>query len=69
MRILVEGRENVGVTAGASAPESLVQLILARLAEFGVTAVRELEGESESVVFQMPPELETDEALGHRHLR
>jgi len=51
------GRPRVGVTAGASAPERLVQLILDRLAELGVTGHVELAGEPEEVVFQMPREL------------
>ena len=50
----VEGHRIVGVTAGASAPEELVQLILARLTDLGVPVARELEGERETVVFQMP---------------
>ena len=50
----VEGATTVGVTAGASAPEELVQLILDRLDELGVTRTRELDGEKETVVFQMP---------------
>ena len=50
----VEGHRTVGVTAGASAPEELVQLILARLKDLGVPVARELEGERETVVFQMP---------------
>lgn len=48
------GKSAVGLTAGASAPEELVQLIQARLGELGVTSVRELDGEPETVVFQMP---------------
>jgi 4-hydroxy-3-methylbut-2-enyl diphosphate reductase len=48
------GKGTVGVTAGASAPEDLVQLILARLRELGVPNSRELDGEKETVVFQMP---------------
>jgi 4-hydroxy-3-methylbut-2-enyl diphosphate reductase len=48
----------VGVTAGASAPEALVNLVLARLNELGVESTSELEGEPEEVVFQMPPELQ-----------
>ena len=48
----------VGVTAGASAPEALVNLVLARLTELGVESTSELEGEPEEVVFQMPPELQ-----------
>ncbi|MBL6757775.1 MAG: 4-hydroxy-3-methylbut-2-enyl diphosphate reductase [Planctomycetes bacterium] len=50
----VAGKKTVGVTAGASAPEDLVQLILARLRELGVRNTRELDGEKETVVFQMP---------------
>lgn len=53
----VAGKARVGVTAGASAPEDLVQMILGRLRELGVSSVREAEGERESVVFQMPAEL------------
>jgi 4-hydroxy-3-methylbut-2-enyl diphosphate reductase len=54
----LEGKAQVGVTAGASAPEVLVQQILARLRELGVDDVREVLGEPEAVVFQMPAELE-----------
>ena len=50
----LEGKQSVGVTAGASAPESLVQLILERLKELGVTTIQELEGEPENVVFHLP---------------
>ena len=47
--------ERVGVTAGASAPESLVQGVLARLAGLGrLTAVRELPGPVENVTFRLP---------------
>jgi len=52
-----EGVERVGVTAGASAPEALVQQILERMRGLGVSDVREMDGERETVVFQMPPEL------------
>ena len=52
-----ENCENIGVTAGASAPKALVDLVLARLAELGVDDLIELDGETEEVVFQMPPEL------------
>ena len=47
----------VGVTAGASAPEILVQRVVERLAEMGVGGVTEMDGESESVVFNLPTEL------------
>lgn len=53
-----DGVTSVGVTAGASAPEALLELIMQRLTELGVTNVREMEGEPETVVFKMPPELE-----------
>lgn len=47
----------IGVTAGASAPESLVQQVLARLSELGVGSVREMDGERETVTFKLPDEL------------
>ena len=53
----VAGRRHVGVTAGASAPDVLVQGVLDRLRELGAGAVRELEGEPESMVFALPKEL------------
>lgn len=53
----LEGKTAVGVTAGASAPEILVERILARLAQSGVDSVREVEGELETITFKMPPEL------------
>jgi 4-hydroxy-3-methylbut-2-enyl diphosphate reductase len=51
------GHERIGVTAGASAPEALVAQILARLEELGVGRTLEMDGDPETVVFQMPPEL------------
>ena len=53
----VAGRRHIGVTAGASAPDVLVQGVLARLRELGAGAVRELSGEPESMVFALPKEL------------
>ena len=53
----LEGKTAVGVTAGASAPEILVERILERLAQSGVDEVREVEGELETITFKMPPEL------------
>ena len=47
----------VGLTAGASAPEELVERVIARLRDFGPVAVNEMEGGQESVVFSLPPEL------------
>ena len=51
------GRQRIGVTAGASAPESLVQDVVTRLREAGATSVRELDGEPEDMVFALPKEL------------
>src|SRR5690606_32517370 len=53
----VDGRRHIGVTAGASAPDVLVEGVLDRLRALGATAVRELEGEPESMVFALPKEL------------
>ena len=50
-------RRCVGVTAGASAPEVLVQGVIARLQFLGGGAVRELHGEPENMVFALPKEL------------
>ena len=51
------GKSRIGVTAGASAPEVLVQGVIARLQELGGGAVRELHGEPEDMVFALPKEL------------
>jgi 4-hydroxy-3-methylbut-2-enyl diphosphate reductase len=48
------GVENVGVTAGASAPEVLVREVVARLRHLGAETVTEIWGEDESVVFPLP---------------
>ncbi len=53
----IAGRKRVGVTAGASAPEVLVEQLVARLKELGAASVRPLEGITESVVFTLPREL------------
>ena len=50
----LDGRPRVGVTAGASAPEVLVQEVIARLRSLGAKSVRQLEGVAENVVFPMP---------------
>ncbi len=53
----LDGKTRIGVTAGASAPESLVQGVVARLRESGALAVRELDGDVENVTFALPKEL------------
>jgi 4-hydroxy-3-methylbut-2-en-1-yl diphosphate reductase len=53
----LQGKQRVGITAGASAPEVLVQKVIARLKELGAVNVREAEGISEDVVFPLPKAL------------
>jgi 4-hydroxy-3-methylbut-2-enyl diphosphate reductase len=53
----IAGKRRVGVTAGASAPEVLVNELIARLKELGAESVRALPGITESVVFTLPREL------------
>ena len=48
------GKSRIGVTAGASAPEHLVDDVIARLRALGAKSVRELEGIEENVTFPMP---------------
>jgi 4-hydroxy-3-methylbut-2-enyl diphosphate reductase len=47
----------VGITAGASAPEELVQEVIRRLKDFGDVVVEEFAGVDEKVQFKLPPEL------------
>ena len=56
-RAWIDGRRCVGVTAGASAPESLVQGVVERLREWGASTVENLSGEPENVTFALPKEL------------
>jgi len=51
------GRMNIGVTAGASAPEVLVKGVIAKLQSLGAGPVSELDGEPENIVFALPKEL------------
>ncbi len=50
----IAGRKRFGVTAGASAPEVLVDAVIARLKSLGATSVRALDGATENVVFPLP---------------
>lgn len=51
------GKQKIGVSAGASAPEILVKEVIAQLQQMGASQVRELQGVTESVVFQLPKNL------------
>jgi 4-hydroxy-3-methylbut-2-enyl diphosphate reductase len=50
----LEGKARIGVTAGASAPEILVQQVIDRLKELGAKSVRTLSGVEENVTFPLP---------------
>jgi 4-hydroxy-3-methylbut-2-enyl diphosphate reductase len=50
----VDGKRAVGVTAGASAPDVLVRDVIERLRSLGAESVREFDGISENVTFQLP---------------
>ncbi|MBU0621903.1 MAG: 4-hydroxy-3-methylbut-2-enyl diphosphate reductase [Gammaproteobacteria bacterium] len=54
----LQGKQRVGITAGASAPEVLVREVIKRLMELGATGVREAEGIEENVVFPIPKALD-----------
>ena len=51
------GGKRIGITAGASAPEILVQEVIARLREWGAAPAREMQGRPENIVFSLPREL------------
>ena len=53
----LEGHETVGLTAGASSPEVLVDRVIARLAEFGFDEREDVEIAREDVFFRLPAEL------------
>ncbi len=53
----LQGKYCAGISAGASAPEVLVQEVIARLKELGAISVRELTGIEENVVFPLPKAL------------
>lgn len=50
----LQGKHRIGVTAGASAPEVLVQAVIDKLKSFGAKSVRVLDGVEEHVTFPMP---------------
>jgi 4-hydroxy-3-methylbut-2-enyl diphosphate reductase len=58
----IAGKRRIGVTAGASAPEVLVQAVIDRLKELGAASVRALEGVEENVTFPLPKGLTGDPA-------
>jgi 4-hydroxy-3-methylbut-2-enyl diphosphate reductase len=53
----LEGKQSVGITAGASAPEVLVKEVVDKLIALGGSSPQELQGQEENVVFSLPKEL------------
>ena len=55
----LQGVENIGVTAGASAPAELVENVINRLREWGIESVLNQDGQQENIVFSLPKELKS----------
>lgn len=55
-----EGKTHIGLTAGASAPEVLVQQVIERIRSFGAVSVRKMDGIEETVKFPLPKGLKVD---------
>jgi 4-hydroxy-3-methylbut-2-enyl diphosphate reductase len=60
----LEGKKCIGLTAGASAPEVLVEEVIRKLKEWGAEKVSEAPGIRERVVFSLPKELVQQQAAG-----
>ena len=58
------GQSCVGLTAGASAPDVLVQAVITRLRELGAVSVRSLSGVQETMKFPLPKGLKSDQQAG-----
>ena len=56
----LHGKSRIGLTAGASAPDILVQQVITRLREMGAVSVRTLAGIQETVKFPLPKGLRQD---------
>jgi 4-hydroxy-3-methylbut-2-enyl diphosphate reductase len=65
----LEGVRTVGITAGASAPEHLVQQAVEFFKPMGISRVEELDGIREDVVFALPPEIQKDLPAGSKAAR
>ncbi|MDP8170381.1 4-hydroxy-3-methylbut-2-enyl diphosphate reductase [Pasteurella skyensis] len=57
----LENVETIGITAGASAPEVLVQSVVSHLKALGANTIKELEGCEENTIFEVPKELRIKE--------
>ena len=56
----LEGRQRVGLTAGASAPEILVKQVIDRIKALGAVSVRKMDGIEETIKFPLPKGLKAD---------
>ena len=54
----LKGKNYIGLTAGASAPAELVENVIAKLRECGVTVVTNQDGKEENIVFSLPKDLQ-----------
>jgi 4-hydroxy-3-methylbut-2-enyl diphosphate reductase len=59
----LDGRRHLGITAGASTPDFLVEQVVARLKSWGFTSIREVEWTQEDVRFALPGELQAENPL------
>ncbi|MFM2037044.1 MAG: hypothetical protein RL459_2309 [Pseudomonadota bacterium] len=57
-----EGKSRIGLTAGASAPDVLVQAVIRRMRDFGAVSVRKMDGIQETLKFPLPKGLKLDAA-------
>ncbi len=53
----LKGKDKIGLTAGASAPAELVENVIGKLREWGVSAVINQDGKEENIIFSLPKEL------------
>jgi len=63
-----EGKTRVGLTAGASAPEVLVDEVIERLRAFGAVSVRKMDGIEETTKFPLPKGLKLDDVAAPGHI-
>ena len=54
----LQGKVNIGLTAGASAPAELVENVIAKLREWGITVITHQEGKEENITFSLPKDLQ-----------
>ena len=59
----LDGVQSVGITAGASAPDVLVQEVVAKLRDLKQISLSVMEGIAENVKFRLPPQLEVNDRV------